>query len=79
MKQTAPLALALAIALSACSTAPLDTATEHRPILTENDYVTGSRLPQKGAKSLGKMSEEDKQSLERELSNATNAVGTKRF
>ncbi len=79
MKQTTPLTLALAIALSACSTAPLDTTVAHRPIANDNDYVTGSRLPQKALKSLGKMTEEDKQHLERELSNATDAAGTKRF
>ncbi len=78
MKLAVPLALALVVALSACATPPADTQVAARAVAHDNDYVTGSRLPRKGAaNSLGKMSEDDKQHLERELSRNVDAAGRK--
>ncbi len=76
MKLAVPLALALVVALSACATPPADPQIAARTVPHDNDFVTGSRLPRKG-NNLGKMSEEDKQELERELGKNIDAAGRK--
>ncbi len=74
MKHAAPLALALVVALSACTT--IDPAQQ---IADQKEYVTGSRLPQKRGTNLGKPTEEDMRHLERDLGNATDVHGRKDF
>lgn len=73
MKLAVPLVLSLAFGMSACALAPIDPNVE---IAQPKEYETGSRLPKRGSdKKVAKLTKEELEQLERDLSNSANAHG----